>query len=236
MNIEVNNYKDLIKYLTQNSCGDEFIKFSYRIIKTKKEIIGVKVPFLREIAKEIYNVPHDWLYKNFDNKIYEVIMVQGLVIAQEEKSVAKKMFSQFIKQVDNWAVVDTIVGSIKFAQKLGIEGFEYFKAFALSKNEFESRFGIIGLMKFYLEKEYIFETLTVVGDVKCEKYYVEMAIAWLISEIMIKNTQNAIEIMQKIIKNTQLNKFIINKAIQKACESYRIEQKIKYKLKEMKIK
>jgi len=75
-----------------------------------------------------------------------------------------------------------------------------------------------------------------VGGVKCEKYYVEMAIAWLISEIMIKNTQNAIEIMQKIIKNMQLNKFIINKSIQKACESYRIEQKIKYKLKEMKIK
>lgn len=63
------------------------------------------------------------------------------------------------------------------------------------------------------------------------KYYVQMANAWAISECLANYYKKTILFLKSCI----LDKFTYNKAIQKAIESYRIEDIQKEELRKMKI-
>ena len=228
-----NDYNKMLDILRQKSAGQDYINFSYRVVKTNKEIIGVRTPDLKKLAKEIYKDSHDKLFEFGENKIYEEVMIKGFVLClhKDEDYVFPRLL-KLAEVFDSWAEVDLNSGlkCIKGTK----EDFNFFCGLLKSDKEFVVRLGIVVLMKFFIN-DYN-GVLSALDVVNCDKYYVNMAVAWLISEILIKNSQNATEIMQKIIKNHHFNKFIINKGIQKACESYRIDEDIKQELRKLKIK
>lgn len=227
--------QDLLCKLKSMSSGEDFVSFSKKTIKTSKTIIGVKVPKLRKLAKELYDeMGYVDFQKQYEN-IFEISIIQGLLIAQiEDREKMRKKLDSYLKSIDSWAEVDIVIPSLK-AIKKDEKDFEYFKALSKSDEEFISRAGIVGIKKFFIKTKDYEEILKAIYDVKCEKFYVLMAEAWLISEILIQNSQNAQKIMQKIIKNNQINSFVINKSIQKAIESYRLSKETKEELKKLKI-
>ena len=78
---------ELIKYLF--SIKDyEYKKFNERIIKTNN-IIGVRIPVLKKIAKEIAKKDYLTFIKNNKHKYYEEIMLHGLVITYLKDTKAK---------------------------------------------------------------------------------------------------------------------------------------------------
>ena len=96
--------------------------------------------------------------------------------------------------------------------------------------EFHQRFALVTLLHFYTEERY---AETIFGI--CEKsdsslYYVHMAVAWLIAETLVKFYETAVNFLKK----NSLNKKTHNKAIQKACESYRLSKEQKNYLKGLK--
>ncbi len=234
MNIE--NQSDYEKFLLllKQKCADQaFIDFSRKIINTQKQIIGVRTPELKKIAKEIFKGNHERLFELGDNSAFEEVMIKGFVLCLHKDP--EYVFPRLVKLAevfDSWAEVDLNAGMkcVKGTKN----DYDFFCSLLSSDKEFVVRLGVVGLMKFFLD-DYE-RVLTDIDKVDCDKYYVNMAIAWLISEILIKNSQNAVEIAQKIIKNHHFNVFVINKGIQKACESRRIDENIKQKLKELKIK
>lgn len=232
------DYKQLINKLKSMSAGEQFISFSYKIIKTQKDIIGVRTPDLRKLAKEISKNEHQGLYNYYEDKYFEEILIRGLVICYEKDFiVATKLLESLYRSIDNWAIVDMIVGGLAFVKHTEEKMcFEYFKNLT-NGDEFTARFGIVAFMKFFIYNEtWVEKVFDVLKSVECGKYYVDMAIAWLFAEILVKFPQKALKNMQKIIKINHFNKFIINKSIQKACESYRLDKTIKNKLREMKVK
>jgi len=231
-----NDYKHLLKLLKENSSGEEFISFQKRIIKTGKEIIGVKAPKLRKIAKEISECPHYELLKTREKLSFEETLVRGFVVASyRDFERGTKELMRLLPFFDNWAEVDMICSSVKFLKPGEEKCFNFLCSLLKSEQEFTCRFGIIGLMKFFIGENNYTRALDALEKVKCDKYYVNMGIAWLISEVLVKNPQNAVEIMQNIIKNRHFNCFIINKSIQKARESFRIDANTKQILNGLKI-
>ena len=61
-------------------------------------------------------------------------------------------------------------------------------------------------------------------------YYNEMAIAWLLSELLVKYYEKTVN----YLKTSKLDKFTFNKGIQKACESFRITKEQKEYLRKLK--
>lgn len=231
------DYLELIKYLNENSSGEAYCRFQKKIIKTNKEIIGVKANVLRKLAKNIYNAGYLQFLEIADDRYFEVDLLFGFVVSAikgEEES--KKYLSCYLNRLDNWAVVDMVAGNLFFAKKSKDREklFDYFCDLTKSDQEFICRFGIVCLMKYFLDDLYYERVVNVLDDVKCNKYYVNMAISWLLSELLIKRSQNAVEIMQKIIKNNHFNTFVLKKSIQKARESYRVDLKTKERLRELK--
>lgn len=230
--------KGLINDLYQLKSGDDFIKFQERIINTNLKIIGVKVPNLRKLAQEYYKSGKSIEFNKETDKYFEAVLLEGLLISfEKDRQILKVKLESFFKKMDNWAVVDMVSSSLlAFKKEVNEDDFAYFKSLLKSNHAFTVRFGVVCLFKFFSKTNCNDKVLNALEDVVCGEYYVDMAIAWLISELIVKNTQNAIKIMKKVKLINNFNRFIVNKSVQKVCDSYRISEEIKNELKKMRIK
>ena len=229
----IQDYNNLINLLRSKSDGADYINFQKKIINTKKEIIGVRSPVLREIAKSIDK--NSFALLTFgDNKIYEEVLVKGFFIAKQSDFVlATSMLNNLLPQFDTWAETDAICCNLNFVKKNKQLSYDYFANLTKSNSEFVCRFGIVCLMKYFITDDF-YPLIALLNDVKCDKYYVNMAISWLLCEILVKNPQNAVSIMKTVINNYSFSDLVINKAIQKATESFRLDPISKTELRKLK--
>ena len=107
---------------------------------------------------------------------------------------------------------------------------DFITSYKTSNNEFEIRFMIVMMMDYYLEEKYINNIFNILDNIKCDFYYVNMAIAWLLSTSLVKNEKETLE----YLNNNNLSDFVINKTISKANDSYRVNKELKETLKKMK--
>lgn len=229
----IQDYNNLINLLRSKSDGADYINFQKKIINTQKEIIGVRSPVLREIAKSIDK--NSFALLTFgDNKIYEEVLVKGFFIAKQSDFVlATSMLDNLLPQFDTWAETDAICCNLNFVKKNKQLSYNYFANLTKSNLEFVCRFGIVCLMKYFITDDFC-PLIALLNNVKCDKYHVNMAISWLICEILVKNPQNAVSIIKTIINNYNFSDFVINKAIQKATESFRLDPVSKTELRKLK--
>ena len=216
-----NNYDEFIKYLF--SFADlKYKEFnSSLVLNSKYEMIGIRLPVMRDIAKKIAK---ENLYEFLDNvgsNYYEEVMITLLVISHiKDEEIFYKYFKENIKKIDNWALCDSFCNSIKIVRKYEKKYFKECIKLSLSKSEFISRVGLITILNHFISKDnldIIFDTL---NKIKSDKFYINMAEAWLICEIYTKYKDETIE----FLKNNELNKFTQNKSISKIRDSYRVSK------------
>lgn len=211
----------------------KYKEFHSNLCPNVDNIIGVRVPKLREYAKDLYN-NYDTSKIYIGDKYYEELVIQGMLIGFQTKEPIEKVIKQikeFVPKINSWAVCDTFCAGLKITKKHAEEIYLLIKEYLKSKKEYEVRFAIVMILDYYINNEYIDEVLKILGDIKSDKYYIQMANAWAISACLVKYYDKTIE----FLKNSTLDKFTYNKAIQKAIESYRITEDRKEILKIMKI-
>lgn len=216
-------YQDYLKYLESLS-DQKYKEFQGKLIFTKYEMLGIRIPKLRSIAKKISKTDIQSFFNLTQNKYYEEILINGFVIASiDEEKIFDEYFSKHINYIDDWSLCDSFCNSIKQVSKNKDKYFKIALELSLSNEEFISRVGLITILSHFVEKKYIKEILKLLNDIKSDKYYINMAEAWLICELYIKFP----EYTEKFIKNNRLNKFTHNKAISKIRESYRVTKQDK---------
>ena len=218
------NYKKFIKYLIniQDLKYKEF--HSSLVLNSKYEIIGIRLPVMRNIAKEIAKSNIEEFLKFAQNKYYEEVMIQGLVISHiKNEAIFYKYFKKHIKKIDNWALCDCFCSSIKIIRKHEDKYFKEAIKFALNENEFISRIGIVLILDHFISKKNLNTIFDTVNKIKSDKFYINMAEAWLICEMYIKYPKETTEFLKK----NNLNKFTQNKAISKIHDSYRVSMEEK---------
>lgn len=199
-----------------------------------ENIIGVRVPILRNYAKELFK-ESEWkqTIKEIDNEYYEEIMLQGMLIGQakgEDINIILKYVEEYVPKIDNWAICDVFCAGLKITKKYKEEMWDFIQKYINSNKEFEVRFAIVMILDYYIERDYIEEDFKIFDEVKCEEYYVKMAVAWAISICLIKFYDETV----KYLKVAKLDDWTYNKSIQKAIESYRITEDRKEYLRSMK--
>jgi len=211
----------------------KYKKFNSDLCPNVDNIIGVRIPDLRKYAKELYK--NNKLNQiKIEDHYYEEIMIQGMIIGFQTKENIENVIQQikqFVPKINSWAVCDTFSAGLKITKKYPKEMFEFVKLYLKSKKEYELRFSIVMLLDYYINDEYIDEVLEILGNVKSDKYYVQMANAWAIAECLVKYYEKT----KLFLEDSNLDKFTHNKAIQKAIESYRITDDKKQELRKMKI-
>ncbi len=212
----------------------KFKEFNSKLLPNvdKNTIIGVKIPYIRKIASEFIKDDKYSLFMNeLPHKYLEENILHGILISnnQDLNDVLIKLNS-FLSYVDNWEVCDVIKPKI-FKTDLK-KVYKHLKIWIKSNEKYKIRFSIVTLLNFYLDDEFNSEINNLVLNVKNNDYYVEMAISWYFSFALIKQWDETISIFE----TRKLNKFIHNKAIQKAIESYRLCEEKKNYLKKLKYK
>lgn len=211
---------------------EKYQKFSSSLLPGIKNVAGVRLPILRKIAKEIYK--SDW--KTFlDNKSFEFMeekMLKGMVIGllKEPPDVIYNYIEKFIPDIDNWAICDSFCCGLKFINKNKSETWDFIQKYLNSKKEYEIRFGAVIILNFFIDEEYIDNSLKILSQIKTNDYYAQMAIAWALSICYIKFEEKTLD----CLLNSNMDKFIYNKTIQKIIESNRISKETKNKLKLLK--
>lgn len=195
-------------------------------------ILGVRVPILRNYAKEL--IDEDWqkTYKNIGNEYYEEIMLQGMLLGLAKMSIEDefKYLQEFIPKIDNWAVCDITCAGLKFVKKNQEEVFKFLQKYLKSDKEFEIRFAIVMLLDHYITDKYVGQVIQILDSTKhTEYYYVKMAVAWALSIVYIKYPEMTMQYLQ----NNNLDKDTYNKALQKIIESNRVGKKEKNRIRKM---
>lgn len=226
--------KQKIKKELQDLADVKYKEFHQGLCPGTGNIIGVRVPVLRDYAKKIskeYEIND--LLGNIDNEYYEEIMLQGMLIGlKKDKEIADvlKDIENLVPKIDNWAICDVFCAGLKITKKHKKEMWDFLQKYLNSDKEFEIRFGVVMLLDYYISEEYLDKDFKIFDDIKSEKYYVQMAVAWAISICLIKFYDKTIE----YLKQAKIDKFTYNKALQKAIESYRITEEQKTELRKMK--
>lgn len=214
------DYNKFIEYLFSLK-DDEYQKFNQKIVKTDN-IIGIRLPILKNIAKIIAKNDYLSFIKNNKHQYSEEIMLHGLVITYLKIGFNEsiKLFDEYIKYIDSWATCDSVVMNYKIVSKNLDICLIKIKEYLKSDKPFIKRVGIV-LLFYYLNDDYIDEVLKLINSIKSEDYYVKMANAWLISICLVKYYDKTV----KFLKSCQLDDWTYNKALKKAIESYRIKDK-----------
>lgn len=213
----------------------EYREFNSRVIPNinKNRIIGVRMPILRKIAKDIYNDDYtDYFLEQLPHDYQEENILHGIILSIKYKDIDVLLdkLDKFLTYVDNWAITDII--SPKLFKEYPDEVYEKIKGWINSRDEYVIRFGVVSLIQFYLDDNFRLEELELVRNIKCDYFYVKMAIAWFYSFALIKQYNDTI----KYFEDKKIDKWIHNKSIQKAIESYRISGDRKNYLRSLKIK
>lgn len=213
---------------------EEYQKFHSRLCPGNDNIIGVRLPLLRKLAIQLSK--SDWrkYIKEAQNEYYEEVMLQGLVIGYVKADVEEVLTyaADFVPKIDNWAICDSFCNGLKITKKNMEYVWKFLQKYLSSDKEFEMRFGIVMLISFYIDENYIDNVLILLDKVKHEGYYVKMAVAWAISVCYVKFPQKTFE----YIKNNELDDFTYNKALQKITESLRVDAQTKEVIRSMKRK
>ncbi len=210
---------------------EEYRKFTLKLIPNIEEnkVIGVRVPKLREIIKkELKNIESKEKYLNqlIEFKYFEEYNIY-MYILEKEKDLEKAIYriKEILPFIDNWATCD--ISSPKIFKKYPKEVYRFAKECINSDKPYIKRYGI-GLL---LSNRLYDYTDLVINSEDNDEYYVKMVKAWYLSMALVYNYEKTI----KYFEEKKIDKWVHNKALQKAIESRQIDINVKEYLRKLKL-
>lgn len=204
---------------------EDYKTFNRKVVPTKQQVLGVRLPALRKIAKRIAREDPTGFIAQDKHDVYEMIMLEGMVLSYMNKSFLEllPLAEKFLKKVDNWAQIDSTVCDFKNIGKEKESVLPVVKKWLTSEDEFTVRAGLVILLAHFVEEPRLELVFTLSQQVTHKGYYVHMANAWLISVCMAKFPEQTI----LFFKSNTLDNKTHNKAIQKSRESFRVSKEHK---------
>lgn len=212
---------------------EKYREFQIKLIPTVEQcsIIGVRTPVLRHLAKELYR-ENDYLefINDLPHKYFDENQLHAFLISEiKDYELCIDYLNKFLPFVDNWATCDQL--SPKVFKKNKEKLIEEIKEWINSDKNYIKRFGIGALMQHFLDESFDVKYLSMVSKVESKEYYVKMMISWFFATALAKHYEETLPFLE----NRRLEKWIHNKTIQKAIESYRISKEKKEYLRTLKI-
>lgn len=219
-------YEELLQEL--NGLSDlDYAAFHSKLLHNPSiKVIGVRTPLLRSLAKsyaariqELFALP---------NEYYEVTFLKLIAASNLPYERFVNIVDDCVALIDNWACCDCFKAAC--IKKHRQEFLPFIKAYLGVNKEFYQRFSLVTLLHFYVKEEYLNLIFDSVERADTSFYYVHMAAAWLIAEVLVKHYEKGV----KYLKQGKLDIKTHNKAIAKACESYCLTDEQKKELKGLK--
>jgi 3-methyladenine DNA glycosylase AlkD len=215
---------------------EKYGDFSAKLVPTlpRGAFIGVRSPCYKKIIGQIHELPPDEVqdflqelpHTYHEENCLHIALINKIKNYDECLSELKR----FLPYINSWAVSDGLNPPAlkKNKEKILPELEQWIRTEA----PYTKRVGMLLLMKYFLDGDFKPEYLELPAQIRSEEYYVNMMTAWLFAEALVKQWDATLPFIQ----NKRLDSWTHNKAIQKACESFRISPEKKEMLKSLRIK
>ena len=193
----------------------------------KDTIIGVRMPILRSFAVELVkNKSYPLFLGVLPHKYFEQNNLHALILSKiSDFDECVELVNNFLPYVDNWATCDSLRPKCfkKHKEKL----LPFILDWLHSSHEYTVRFAIECLMLYYLDDGFESEFLSLVASVRREEYYIKMMVAWYFATALALRWDQTLP----YITSKKLDPWVHSRTINKACESYRLDEEQKKELK-----
>ena len=193
----------------------------------REAFIGVRVPALRKMAATLAADPAGRaLLQQLPHAYFEENMLHALLIGREKEYAAAIGYTEaFLPYVDNWAVCDCLSPRVGRADKPDLLG--RIRRWAALPRTYTARFGLGMLMRHFLDGDFAPAYLEIPAAAAAgEAYYLQMMVAWFFATALAKQWPAALPYMAP----GRLPEPVRRKAVQKACESFRLTPEQKERL------
>jgi len=167
--------------------NEEYKEFNKKLCPdTKKELLGIKVPNIRSLSKEILKeLSIDDALVQIKEEYFEEIILKGFVIAYSKMDFIdkKRYIEKFIPLIDSWAISDTFIPALKIKTTELEQAWKFIIPYTKSSKEFDIRFAVIMMLDYFIVDEYVDKVLSELDKIRHEGYYVKMGVAWCLAEI-----------------------------------------------------
>lgn len=207
-----------------------------------QRVVGVRTPDLRRIAKQLAKRPDVQAFLDAaPHALFEEDQLHSFVIGQlRDFDRALAETERFLPHVGNWATCDQLA-SKALAQRPD-QALAEVRAWVASDHAYTARFGILVLMRHFLDDLFAPDLLDLVAQrtqgqgvpaAASDHYYLHMMRAWFFAECMAKQPRAALPYVlhPECGGNGTLDEWTRKKAIQKAVESRRVSSDLKELLK-----
>lgn len=200
----------------------DYARFSASLIPDPPPILGVRLPRLRALAKELAKTLPDSpeLWQALEGPYLEQAMLHGMVIGAAKLSEEERrtQLEAFLPRVTNWSICDSAAASCKWMAKAPDFWLPWLQALARRDKEFEARFAIVCLLDhFTATPEGRRLTLDACSAAICQALYTRLGVAWAVSIAAVREPELGLDYLRR----DTLDDFTHNKAIRKICESLR---------------
>lgn len=204
---------------------------------TKEQMIGIRTPDLRALAKEIAANPDtaSAFLQELPHKYFEENLIHFFIVALiKDFDECINQVERFLPYVDCWPVCDQ--ASPKVFKKNHEKLLTLVKNWISSEHIYTSRYGMRILMNEFLGEDFKTEYADLVVSRmsrkgEAEDYYLKMMAAWYFATALAKNWDQVLP----FIEERRLDPWTHNKAIQKALESFRVSDEHKEYLRKLKV-
>ena len=203
----------------------KYKKFHGKLIQDDSILIGVRTPQLKEIAKKISkNHPMEFL-KYIKHDTYEETLIHGLLLGYMKIEFHEliRLLDSYFPYMNNWALNDITCANLKIWKKHLKEGLSVIVSYLEHSNLWIRRFGLVLLLDFYVNDDYINYILKRIVTISGDEYYVGLANAWLISVCYVRYPNKT----KKLLESKKLDDFTQKHAIQKILGSTRVPKEEK---------
>jgi len=195
-------------------------KFSSGLTPNCKPMLGVRLPELRKLAKEIAKGDYRDFLEHCPDTYFEYETLQAYVLgyAKDDIETILSYADRFLPKIKDWSVNDSFCQNFTVARKHPERVYEWLMGYAKKEEEFPQRVVAVLLMSHFLVPEYIDKVLEVMDTLQYDGYYTRMGVAWCVATAYAKFPKET----SVYLEDNKLKDWTYNKAIQKMCESYRV--------------
>ena len=195
-------------------------------------ILGVRVPLLRKLAKQIIREGNaDAFLNDLPHRYLEENQVHAFVINEiRDYDECMERLEAFLLHVDCWNVTDAI--RPKIIAKHTKQAEPVLRRWMKSKEPYTVRTAIGLYMAYYLDDAFERKQAERIADLRFDHYYVRMMAAWYMATALTKQP----DAVMPLLEQHRMDPWTHNKTIQKAVESYRIPEDQKAYLKTLRRK
>lgn len=207
--MNVSNLQEILK----SKADLKYRDFAQRLILKDVNMLGVRLPELRKIAKVLAKEnTSDVLQNNLPTTFFEEKMLLGMAIGYTKTDIKTKLYAvaKFTPLIDNWSVCDSFCATFKFENSELNTVWQFLEKYFASKQEYQCRFAYVMALNHFLNAEYLDKFLQKADSFSNDFYYAKMSYAWAMATYHAKFKDTINTYIAKI-KDSQLQKMAIRK-------------------------